>query len=94
MTGFQEWIRGCIDFCMSRVLALSQSTAYRAQSRILACESCSSDAEMPFDWLLDEVTGRDGSDVDYILSEPARCPRCRGEVTEKTLVEWGAERHG
>lgn len=91
---FQEWIRWCIDCCMSRVLALSQSTAYRAQSLILACEFCSSEAEMPFDWLLDEVTGSDGSDVDYILSEPARCPRCRGEVTEKTLVEWGVEIHG
>ena len=36
---------------------------------------------------LDEVTGRSGAEVDYVLSEPAKCPKCFGEVTEKTLVE-------
>ena len=41
----------------------------------------------PFDWLLDDVTGYDRSEVDYVLSEAARCPRGLGEVVEKTLVE-------
>jgi hypothetical protein len=26
--------------------------------------------------------------TDYLLAEPAYCPRCKGEVLEKTLVEW------
>ena len=38
--------------------------------------------------LLDEVTGRDGAEVDYVLSESAKCPRCIGTITEKTFVEW------
>ena len=45
------------------------------------------DAEIPFDWILNDATGRDGAEVDYVLSEPAKCPKCFGEVTEKTLVE-------
>ncbi len=69
------------------ILALSRATLLRAQSQILGCEACSPDAEIPFDWILDDVTGRDGSEVDYVLSEPGKCPKCFGEVTEKTLVE-------
>ncbi len=59
-----------------------------AQSRVLGCEHCQpDDAEVPFDWLLQEVTGRTGN-VDFIMTEPAKCPRCMRAVTEKTLVEW------
>ena len=32
--------------------------------------------------VLDQVTGRDGAETDYVLSEPLTCPRCAGEVTE------------
>ncbi len=65
------------------LIAVPRATLLRAQSRILGCEACSEDAEIPFDWILDDVTGYDGSEVDYVLSEPAKCPG----VTEKTLVE-------
>jgi hypothetical protein len=55
---------------------------------ILGCESCHPDeAEIPFDWILDRVTGRRGSTTDYILTEPAHCPNCKSELSEKTLVE-------
>jgi len=69
------------------IVALSASTIRRAQEAISSCEACNNDAEMPFDWILDEVTGRDGSSTDYFLTEPAKCPRCGGSVIEKTLVE-------
>ena len=72
---------------MTTLIALSRATVLRAQSLILGCEACSPDAEIPFDWILDEVTGRNGAEVDYVLSEPAKCPTRFGEVTEKTLVE-------
>ena len=58
------------------------------EERILGCEACSSEAEIPFDWVLDEVTGYDGSEVDYVLSEAGWCPKCLGAVSEETLVEW------
>jgi hypothetical protein len=69
------------------VVALSTATIRRAQNAISSCEACNSDAELPFDWVLDEVTGCDGSTTDYFLTEPARCPRCARSIIEKTLVE-------
>src|SRR5262249_14887763 len=41
----------------------------------------------PFDNILDRVTGSDPSVTDYILEAPAKCPNCRREILEKTLVE-------
>ena len=70
-----------------RILALSTATIRRAQDAIASCEACNNDAELPFDWVLDEVTGCDGSTTDYFLTEPARCPRCGCSVVEKTLVQ-------
>jgi hypothetical protein len=72
------------------ILALGASTIYRAQQSIASCEACSTFAELPFDWILDEVTGCDGTTTDYFLTEPVECPRCGGKVVEKTLVEAGS----
>ena len=69
------------------ILAIGASTIRRAQEVIASCEACSQRAELPFDWILDEVTGRDGSTTDYFLTEPAHCPRCSADIVEKTLVE-------
>ncbi len=70
-----------------RIVALSQHTVLRTQQDILGCENCSLDAEIPFTWLLDDVSGQDPATTDYVLTEPAQCPRCRGPVYEETLVE-------
>jgi hypothetical protein len=43
--------------------------------------------EIPFDNILDRVTGSDPSVTDYILEAPAKCPNCRREILEKTLIE-------
>jgi hypothetical protein len=37
--------------------------------------------------ILDRVTGSDPSVTDYVLEEPVKCPNCRREILEKTLVE-------
>jgi len=58
----------------------------RLQTMIESCEHCDSSAEIPFDRVLDGVTGREPSVTDYILESPAQCPVCRSKVTEKTLV--------
>src|SRR5262245_14103651 len=48
-----------------------------AEQRIESCEACTPDAaEIPFDFLLDELTGCDPEVTDYVLPQPARCPRC------------------
>ena len=43
--------------------------------------------EIPFDNILDGITGSDPSVTDYILEAAAKCPNCRREILEKTLVE-------
>jgi hypothetical protein len=60
----------------------------KAEKLILGCEACSpEDAELPFDNVLDRVTGNDPAVTDYIFEKPAKCPRCMQEIREKTLVE-------
>ena len=83
-TGLSTWFG---NDCYCHVGAIDPVLLARAQDAISSCESCNQDAELPFDWILDEVTGRDGSNTDYFLTEPARCPRCGSSIVEKTLVE-------
>ena len=54
---------------------------------IAGCEACSEDAELPFENILDRLTGSDPSVTDYALEVPARCLECGAAITEKTLVE-------
>src|SRR5215475_11198300 len=57
------------------------------ERQIESCEQCQpDDAEIPFDWLLAEVTGKRGP-YEFMLSEPVSCPKCKHPSTEKTLVE-------
>jgi hypothetical protein len=50
---------------------------------IVGCEACSEDAEIPFDNILDQVTGCAPSVTDYIMEVPAKCPRCFREILKK-----------
>jgi len=54
---------------------------------IAGCEACSEDAEIPFDNILDRLTGSDPSVTDYVLEGPVRCLQCGAEINEKTLVD-------
>ena len=69
------------------VVLIGTGTARQAEQLIIGCESCSPNAAIPFDNLFDRVTGNDSAVTDYILSEPALCPRCKRSVLEKTRVE-------
>lgn len=35
--------------------------------------------------ILERLTGSDSSVTDYILEQPAKCPKCRRDTVEKTL---------
>ncbi|SRR5213593_1832376 len=61
-------------------------TVDEAESFITGCEGCDEDAEISFDYLLDDLTGADPTRTEYLMYRPARCPRCQAEVTEKTLI--------
>jgi len=67
------------------VVLVDAASLRKAERLIESCEGCNRNgAEIPF---LDRVTGSDPSVTDYILEEPAKCPNCRRDVFEKTLVE-------
>jgi hypothetical protein len=58
-----------------------------AESRIAACERCRpEESELLFDWILGDVLDKYGA-FEFVLSEPAKCPNCRSEISEKTLVQ-------
>jgi len=70
------------------VVLVHAVTLRQAERMIESCEHCHPDeADIPFDWVLDRVTGADSRVTDYIIESPAKCPNCRREILEKTLVE-------
>ena len=72
-----------------QVVVLVESATLRQAERLIeSCEHCHpADADIPLDWILDRFTGSDPSVTDYILEEPTKCPNCRRETLEKTLIE-------
>ncbi len=67
---------------------ISTAILREAERMIESCEHCNPEgAEIPFDNILDRVTGSDPSVTDYILEAPAKCPSCKRDILEKTLVE-------
>jgi len=70
------------------VILIDGATSRKAERLIESCETCNpEDAQIPFDNVLDRVTGSDPKVTDYILETPAKCPNCQRETLEKTLVE-------
>jgi hypothetical protein len=70
------------------VVLVNPTTIDDAERLIETCEGCNPEgAEIPFDNILDRVTGSDPSVTDYILESSAKCPNCRREIREKMLIE-------
>ena len=68
-------------------LVTVDSIVRKAEQQIESYEHCHpQDSEIPFDWILAEVTGRRGP-IEFMLTEAARCRNCKHIITEKTLVE-------
>jgi len=68
------------------VIFIDEVTLADAQGFIDACEHCSDEAEMPFDQLLDAITGCDPSLTEYVICHAAKCRSCGHDVMEKTLI--------
>ena len=80
--GDELFARPSIEF-----ITVGPELIHRAEELTESCEHCHpGDAEIPFDWLLAEVIGKHGP-FEFILAEPARCPNCKHEITEKTLTD-------
>jgi hypothetical protein len=71
-----------------KVILVDTARLREAEKLIESCEHCNPDgAEIPFNNILDRVTGSDPSVTDYILKAPAKCLTCKRETFEKTLIE-------
>jgi hypothetical protein len=71
-----------------KVVFIDAPILHEAERLIESCEHCNPEgAEIPFDNILDRVTGSDPSVTDYVLEQPVKCPNCRREILEKSLVE-------
>jgi len=68
------------------VQLIGENLRAAAQSMISGCDQCCDCPEITFDCILDELTGCDPKSTEYILCRPARCPRCRRDVMERTIV--------
>jgi hypothetical protein len=69
------------------VVIIDAATLLQAQRTIDGCEACSEHAELPFENVLDRLTGNDPSVTDCVLEVPTRCLQCGGTINEKTLVD-------
>ena len=70
------------------LVLINAGILHEAESLIESCEHCNlQGAEIPFDNILDRVTRSDPSVTDYILEAPAKCPNCRRDILEKTVIE-------
>jgi len=70
----------------TNVLLIDEAMLSQAQALVSGCGRCITDSEMTFDYILDELTSSDPAVTEYVLCHPAKCPRCAGEITEKTFV--------
>ena len=71
------------------IVLVDSSTLHKAHKLIGGCRMCSRHADIPFNSILDGITGGDPTNTRYILAEGSvKCPRCRRNVRENSLVEY------
>ena len=68
------------------VAFVDEPLVFGAEEFVSGCKLCTDSASIPFDYLLDALTGCDPRLTEYLMSRIAQCPRCSGEINEKTLV--------
>ena len=70
----------------SKIVSVSQNAVIQAESEILGCDRCDSEAKTPFSQILNKFRVFQGDQVLYILPVLATCPNCREPVDETTCV--------
>ena len=82
------------DLKNSLNVLIDAATLQKAQRMVAGCEACTEDAEIPFDNILDQLTGSDPSVTDYILEVSARCLQCGVETNETSSRQRSSTRVG
>jgi hypothetical protein len=63
---------------------MSRNSHWERKSR----EHCNPEGdEIPFDNILDRITGSDPSVTDYVLAEAAKCPNCVRHISRKDSLK-------
>jgi hypothetical protein len=69
------------------VILVDAATLREAERLIKSCEHCN---PVGVDQnILDRIIGSDPSVTDYVLEQRAKCPNCRHDIFENTLIEPG-----
>jgi len=68
------------------IVLVDRERLIQAENRIQSCEACDPWAQLPFERILDSFTGADAFVAEYLCERPAKCPRCRRKIMEKTFV--------
>jgi hypothetical protein len=69
------------------LITVSSGTLAVVRRSIHACETCSGNARVSFEHLLDRLTGRFNHERAYVLNEDLSCPSCRSPIDNDTLLE-------
>jgi hypothetical protein len=59
---------------------------FGAENFVSGCYHCDERASLPFDYVLDAITGCDPRLTEYLMARLANCPRCNQKLNEKSLV--------
>jgi|SwirhisoilCB3_FD_contig_61_1649220_length_376_multi_2_in_0_out_0_1 hypothetical protein len=69
------------------LITVSEGTMAEVRRAIHACETCSTNAQVSFEHLLDRLTGRFNREREYVLNEDLSCPSCFSPIENGTLIE-------
>lgn len=77
----------------SNILLVDSNTVRKALRLVSGCRRCSPYADIPFNSILDKVTGSDPTTAQYIVIQGmARCPHCGCMMNENTFVDYKPQR--
>ena len=69
-----------------KIVLIGESTHVETERFLFGCQTCSLNATLTLDYILDALTGCDPALTEYLMARTLRCPSCHGEIREKTLV--------
>lgn len=72
---------------LRQIVSVSQNAVVQAESEIVSCDRCDSEARTPFWKVLDKLRSYQDLETVYILPVLATCPNCCAQIDEITLVE-------
>jgi hypothetical protein len=79
-------VRQALSLSEIDIAFIDEPLVFDAEDFVSGCQHCDEAAAIPFDYLLDALTGSDPSTTEYLMQRLGQCPRCFGEITEKSLV--------